>query len=168
MTILTTPRLLLRRMGTGDRGAIAAILQDAQAMYAYEHAFSDAEVDEWMERQQERYAQYGFGLWAVEEKGQVIGQCGITMQACEGRMLPEIGYLFRRDRWGMGYATEAAMGCRDYAFSVLGFSEIFSLIRDNNYPSQRVALRCGMALRGKMIKHYYGMVMPHLIFSVRR
>ena len=44
----------------------------------------------------------------------------------------------------------------------------FSIIRDNNHPSQRVALRSGMALRGSFVKHYQGVDMPHLVFSVKR
>ena len=164
MTILTTPRLLLRRMGTGDRGAIAAILQDAQAMYAYEHAFSDAEVDEWMERQQERYAQYGFGLWAVEEKGQVIGQCGITMQEYNMAQVPEIGYLFAHEYWHKGYATEAALACREYGFGKLHFNKLYSIIRDTNIASQNVARRMGMHPIDTIVKHYRGVDMPHIVF----
>ena len=168
--ILETGRLLLREMDFFDRPAIAAILQDRQAMYAYEHAFSDKEVNAWIAQQLQRYAEYGFGLWAVADRssGTVIGQCGITMQSCPDRLVPEVGYLFRRSAWGHGYATEAAIACRDYAFHRLGLPEVFSLIRDNNYPSQRVALRNGMSLRGRFVKHYYGMDLTHLIFSVRR
>lgn len=44
----------------------------------------------------------------------------------------------------------------------------FPIIRDNNLPSQEVARRNGMEIRGQFIKHYYGIDMPHLIFSVRR
>ena len=45
-------------------------------MYAYEHAFSDAEVNSWLERQLKRYVTDGFGLWAVllKETGSMIGQ----------------------------------------------------------------------------------------------
>ena len=67
-----------------------------------------------------------------------------------------------------GYAAEAARACRDYAFTVLGFPEVYSIIRDTNFPSQRVALRSGMAVRGSFVKHYRGIAMPHLVFSVKR
>ena len=74
----------------------------------------------------------------------------------------------QRAAWHKGYATEAARACRDYAFQVLGFREVYSIIRDSNLASQAVARRNGMAVRGSMVKHYYGLDMPHLIFSVRR
>lgn len=168
--ILETERLSLRRMEESDFDALAAILQDPQVMYAYEHAFSDVEVRQWLERQLERYARYGFGLWAVIEKtsGELIGQCGVTMQDVNGQEVPEVGYLFRRDKWHQGFAVEAAAICKKYAFAVLGFPEVYSIIRENNLPSQRVALRNGMSVRGSFIKHYYGMDMPHLVFSVKR
>ena len=65
MTIFQTERLLLRTLDSCDRASLCETLQDGAAMYAYEHAFSDEEVDEWLARQTERYARDGFGLWAV-------------------------------------------------------------------------------------------------------
>ena len=65
-------------------------------------------------------------------------------------------------------AQEAALACRQYAFRTLGFDEVYAIIRDTNIPSQNVAKRVGMTLKDHMLKHYYGMDMPHLIFSVRQ
>lgn len=168
--ILTTERLRLREMTRSDIPALKAILQDRITMTAYEHAFSDEEVERWMARQLERYAQYGFGLWAVtlRETGEMIGQCGLTMQPTDAGEVLEIGYLFRRDRWHHGYATEAARACKRYAFEVLGADEVYSIIRDNNLASQAVARRNGMEVRGSFVKHYYGIDMPHLLFSAKR
>ena len=168
--ILETSRLTLRQLEETDLDALAAILRDPEVMYAYEHGFSMAEVQQWLDRQLERYAEDGFGLWAMAEKtsGELIGQCGITMQDWGERRVPEIGYHLRRDKWHQGFAAEAAVACREYAFRTLGFPEVYSIIRENNLPSQRVALRNGMAVRGSFIKHYYGMDMLHLVFSVRR
>ena len=168
--ILETERLLLRQLEDTDFDALAAILRDPQVMYAYEHGFSVEEVRQWLERQQERYEKYGFGLWAIVEKstGRMIGQCGVTMQEWDGREVPEIGYHLRRDKWHQGYATEAARACKQYAFRCLRFREVYSIVRDTNLPSQRVALRNGMSVRGAFVKHYYGIDMPHLVFSVRK
>ena len=168
--VLETERLILRRFMEPDGAAWSKGLADPQVMYAYEHGFSPEEVRQWMDRQQERYEKNGFGLWAVVEKesGELIGDCGITMQDWNGREVPEIGYHLRRDKWSQGFATEGAVACREYGFRALGFPEVFSIIRDNNFPSQRVAIRNGMSVRGAFVKHYRGMDMPHLVFSVRR
>ena len=168
--ILETERLILREMESSDYPALCKMLQDSEVMTAYEHAFSDREAEEWLERQLGRYRQYGFGLWAVvlKETGEMIGQCGLTMQDCDGDEVLEIGYLFQKAYWHQGYALEAAVGCKKYAFDVLKAKEVYSIIRDNNFPSQRVALRNGMKQCGSFVKHYYGMDMPHLIFCITR
>ena len=120
--IFETERLYLRKLNQGDFANLCTILQDETAMYAYEHAFSGEEVQEWLDRQITRYQTDGFGLWAVLLKGTntFIGQAGLTMQdAGNGRRVVEIGYLFRQDYWHNGYATEAAQGCKRYAFETL-------------------------------------------------
>ena len=169
-TILETPRLLLREMTTSDLPAICRVLQDEKTMYAYEHAFSDEEAQAWLNNQLRRYREDGFGLWAVvlKESGEIIGQCGITLQDVNGEWVPEVGYLFERAYWHQGFATEAAIARKEYAFSVLGVDTVYSIIRDNNFASQRVAQRNGMNVCGKTVKFYYGMEMPHLIFRAVR
>jgi len=155
--ILETPRLYLREMGREDFAALCRMLQDPEVMYAYEHAFPDQEAEEWLNRQIGRYHQDGVGLWAViqKESDEMIGQCGLTMQDCDGREVMEVGYLFQKAYWHQGYATEAARACRDYAFETLGQTEVYSIIRENNQPSIRVAERNGMQLVGRFTKHYY-------------
>ena len=170
-TVLETELLRLRRLTEGDFGNLCMIMQDEETMRAYEGAFSDREVNEWIGKMLGRYREYGFGLWAVELKttGEFIGQCGITMQTLgDGRQVHEVGYLFRRDFWHNGYATEAARGCMDYAFDTLGAEEVYSIIRDSNMASQRVAERNGMRRVGTMIKHYRGVDMPHYIYAAGR
>ena len=168
--ILETNRLALREMTQDDYDALSRILQDEETMYAYEGAFSDAETQEWLDRQIARYRKYGFGLWAVvlKETGEMIGQCGLTMQPWKDGEVLEIGYLFRRDCWHNGYASEAARACREYAFETLNADRVCSIIRDTNVPSQNVARRCGMTPSDTWTKHYRGVDMPHILFSVKK
>lgn len=167
--IFETNRLYLREMELSDFDDLCKILQDEETMYAYEGAFSDAEAREWLDRQISRYQKWGFGLWAVilKENGRMIGQCGLTMQPWKDREVPEIGYLFRREYWHNGYASEAAAGCKKYAFETLGFDEVCSIIRDTNFASQRVAERNGMVRADDWTKHYRGVDMPHFRYIVR-
>ena len=168
--ILETRRLYLRRLEESDYQALCRTLQDEQAMYAYEGAFCDEEVRDWLERQLLRYEAHNFGLWAVilKETGQFIGQCGLTMQPWEGKQVLEIGYLFERAHWHRGYATEAAIACKRYAFEVLGAEEVCSIIRDTNRASQRVAERNGLRKTESAIKHYRGVRMPHFRYVMTR
>ncbi len=166
---LQTERLTLREMTERDFGDLCKMLYDPLVMYAYEHAFSEEEARSWLRNQLRRYREDGFGLWAVirNADGCMIGQCGITWQDWNGRRVPEIGYLFSRAYWHNGYAIEAASACRRYAFERLRFPAVYSIIRENNLPSRRVAERNGMEPCGTMLKHYYGMEMPHIIYGVR-
>ncbi len=168
--ILETERLVLRRLTQADFGNLCRTLQDSQAMYAYEGAFTDAEVQTWLDRQLARYDQLGFGLWAVilKETGEFAGQCGLTVQPWKSEEVLEIGYLFERRFWHKGYCTEAARACKDYAFTVLGATEVCSIIRDTNAASQAVAIRNGMTLTDTWVKHYRGVDMLHYRFVTKK
>ncbi len=161
--ILETERLYLREMRQDDFRSLCKILQDEDTMYAYEGAFSDEEVQDWLDRQISRYQKWNFGLWAVilKEADEMIGQCGLTMQSWKDREVLEIGYLFERTHWHKGYATEAARACKKYAFEILNADEVCSIIRDTNIASQNVAVRNGMSMADSWIKHYKGVDMLH-------
>jgi len=168
--ILETERLYLREMKQSDFNYLCKIMQDKETMYAYEGAFSDTEVQEWLDRQIFRYQKWGFGLWAVirKETDEMIGQCGLTMQPWKDREVLEIGYLFQRLFWHKGYAVEAAKACKKYAFEVLNADEVCSIIRDTNTASQNVAIRNGMIAVDSWTKHYRGVDMPHYRYVVSR
>lgn len=168
--ILETKRLYLREINPSDFNSLCRILQDEKAMYAYEGAFSDQEVQEWLDRQIYRYQKWNFGLWAavLKETDKMIGQCGLTMQQWKDQEVLEIGYLFERSHWHQGYATEAAKACKQYAFEKLNASEVCSIIRDSNTASQNVAMRNGMVMKDQWIKHYKGVDMPHYRYVVYR
>jgi RimJ/RimL family protein N-acetyltransferase len=76
--------------------------------------------------------------------------------------------LLNRAYWGNGYAIEAATACKKYAFERLEFNEVFSTVRDTNVSSMNVAIRNGMVVRDRFIKHYCGIDMPHFLFGVRK
>ena len=168
--ILETERLYLRELNETDFDSLCGILQDGETMYAYEGAFSDSEVREWLDRQIARYQKWNFGLWAVilKENGKLIGQCGLTLQPWNNLEVLEIGYLFNKAYWHKGFAAEAAAACKNYAFNVLKAAEVCSIIRDTNIPSQKVALRNGMVKTDSMIKHYKGIDMLHYRYVVKR
>ena len=168
--ILETERLLMREIEQGDYPALCGILQDAEVMYAYGRGFDDGETQDWLDKQLRRYRENGVGLWAADlkETGEMIGLGGLIVQDCDGEQVLEIGYFLRRDCWHRGYATEAAIACKRYAFNELGVGEVYSIIREDNLASQAVASRNGMTVRKRIIKeHGYNTGIPHLVFSVK-
>ena len=61
--ILETERLALRELDQSDFAALRAILQDEQVMYAYEHAFTNLEVQAWLDRQRDQRTASACGPW---------------------------------------------------------------------------------------------------------
>ena len=88
--ILETERLFLREMSMDDFDALYKVLADQEIMCHYPYVFDEERVRSWIERNMKRYADNGFGLWAVclKETGEMIGDCGLTLQNIEGEMLP--------------------------------------------------------------------------------
>ena len=116
--VLETQRLLLREMKPDDFQALFRVLGDPETMWHYPYTFDGQHVRDWIERNMNRYRKDGFGLWAVclKDTGEMIGDCGLTLQNINGEMLPEIGYHIRRDCQRKGYASEAAKAVRSWAF----------------------------------------------------
>ena len=106
---IETVRLFLREMDRNDFDALYKVLTDTETMRHYPYAFDEARVSGWIERNKNRYRENGFGLWAVclKETGEMIRDCGLTLQTINGNVLPEIGYHIRRDCQRRGYAKEA-------------------------------------------------------------
>lgn len=144
--IVETDRLILREMTGDDYDALYAVLADSDIMEHYPYTFDEARVRGWIARNIERYHTDGFGLWAVvlRESGEMIGDCGLTMQPIHGQMLPEIGYHIRRDHQRKGYASEGAAACIDYAFERHDFPAVYSYMKHTNAPSAAVAIKNGM------------------------
>ena len=142
---LETERLILREMTIDDLDALKKVLTDSEIMKHYPYAFDDEKVKQWIDRNVERYMTFGFGLWAVclKETGEMIGDCGLTMQMIGDTIKPEIGYHIRRDQQRKGYAGEAARAVRDWTFKNLPFNEIYSYMKYTNEPSAKTAMSYG-------------------------
>lgn len=144
--IIETQRLILRKLTLEDTLSLSLVLSDKESMVHYPHALSTKEVKGWIEKNIERYKKDGFGLWAVirKEDNQFLGDCGITLQNIDNEILPEIGYHIISAYCNLGYATEAADACKNYAVKELGYKKIYSYSRFENIASQKVASKIGM------------------------
>ncbi|WP_339909372.1 GNAT family N-acetyltransferase [Symmachiella dynata] len=165
--ILQTPRLSLREMSLDDLDFVASMLSDPEVMRYYPKCYTRSEAQAWIERQLMRYEQHGHGLWLVNEKttGEPVGQVGLVQQLIEATAETEVGYLIHRPFWRRGLGTEAARGCRDFAFQELGKKELISLIRPVNIPSQGVATNIGMSWKRRRVQHAN---LEHCVFTITR
>ena len=145
---LETERLFLREMTMADFDALYIVLADSDIMQHYPYTFDEARVRNWINKNRERYRVFGFGLWAVclKSTGQMIGDCGLTMQNVGGTILPEIGYHIAKAYQCRSYAKEAARAVRDWAFRNTPFMTVYSYMQKENIPSSATARANGMRL----------------------
>ncbi len=148
MKIIETERLYLRELTMEDKEEWAKVLSDVESMRFYPHPFSEKEVENWINWNIDNYKKYKHGLWAVILKdGDIfLGDCGITIQNIDGEVVPEMGFHIIKDYCKKGYATEAAIACKKYAFEVLNYEKLYSYTILENIPSQKVAQKVGMKL----------------------
>ena len=85
----------------------------------------------------------GHGLWAVE-RAQDAGLIGFVLIGFEpGDHEPELGYMLAEGAQGFGYAREAALTVKQFAFEALGFTTFVSTIDPDNAASIKLAERLG-------------------------
>jgi RimJ/RimL family protein N-acetyltransferase len=146
MLTFGSSRLLLRMFRESDLDAYADMCGDPEVMRFLGAGYPLTRAESWrnMALVLGHWQLRGFGLWAVEERrtGLLAGRVGCWQP--EGWPGLEIGWTFRREFWGQGYATEAAQTVLADAFSRPGPSRLISLIHPQNERSIAVALRLGM------------------------
>lgn len=146
--ILFTERLILRLPEPADFEAYAAFAADAETMthlggaMPREIAWRDFSMraGAWMTR--------GFSMFSVieRESGAWVGRIGPWQP--EGWPGTEVGWGVARAAAGKGYAYEAAVAAIDYAFDMLGWSDVIHTIAPDNQRSIRLAERLGSRNRG--------------------
>lgn len=150
--MIETERLLLRNYTLEDFDALYEIMSDAETMQHYPAPFDESKTRNWIAWNIDNYEKYGFGLWAVvlKETKEFIGDCGITMQNIDEKILPEIGYHIHKKYWRNGFAKEAARAVRDWVFRNTQYDTIYSYMKYTNVASYSTAIATGM----KKVKEY--------------
>jgi RimJ/RimL family protein N-acetyltransferase len=149
---LHTARLVVRELTAHDLDALAAVFADPAVLWWEPAPYTRAQTQEWLEVTLARYREDGCAEYAVvvESTGELIGDCGPTYREIDGRRLPELGWDLRSDRWGHGYATEAARGVLTHVTD-LGLRRVYSLITRDNERSRGVARKLGMSVEREVV-----------------
>jgi ribosomal-protein-alanine N-acetyltransferase len=152
--ILETERLALREWKPEDAEALAALTGDPEVMrYVGDGKTWDiGRVREWIERLNVSYRTRGFSRWAVVERegGLAVGSCGFAPLPWSGEI--DFGYMFRRDRWGRGYASEITPAVLRHGFERYGFKEVVASIDPQNHASRRVLEKVGFVYRNNEVQ----------------
>ncbi len=153
-SIRRTDRVLLRPPTASDLDAAFEIHGDpATNRYnpAGPHrdvARSEAQLAEWLEH----WGEHGFGYWAVEEAGEVVGFSGVRHSVVEGEQVLNLYYRYRPSAWGRGFAREVAREAVAFAAEQLPDLPVVAITTPDNEPSLRVAERSGF-VRAETIEH---------------
>lgn len=154
--LIETERLVLRLPRVEDAADLAVAYSDPEAVrYLGDGTTSTlAEVEAAIPQWLERWEMWGLGFFSLERRGdgRVLGRAGFLQWDPEtweiGGSETEIGWLLGQEHWGRGYATEAALALRDWAFEERGLSRLISLIQHGNLRSVRVAEKIGERYEG--------------------
>jgi len=145
---LNSARLLMRQWRDDDLTDFAHMCADPNVMRYFPQSLSRLECAKLIGRIRGHFAEYGFGLWALERKdsGEFIGFTGLAVVGFEAGFTPavEIGWRLAREHWGLGYASEAAWTALGCGFNHLELDEIVSFTARTNQPSQKVMQAIGM------------------------
>lgn len=149
VTVLSTDRLVLRLWTEEDIERLTEIFAEPRVWwFPSKRGWRRDETQAFLERRLTEWRQQGWGHWAVEHDGVLIGFTGFALPTFlpEVMPVPEIGWRFHPAWWGHGFATEAASAALAYGFIHLGFPEVVSIYEPENAASGRVMERVGMAL----------------------
>ena len=156
-SVLTTERLILRCLRTGDLPEVAELLADPQVMeYSLNGQLSKEQAEEYLnDRILAHYRKWGFGPWGIFDKssGALMGMAGLIVQEIDGQDQIEIAYRLFPRYWNRGYATEAAKSVRDWGFENLHVTQLVSMIEPSNVGSVRVAEKIGMKKELQTVFH---------------
>jgi RimJ/RimL family protein N-acetyltransferase len=129
--VTATNRLIIRHFHILDAEWLQQVFTDAEVMRFGPGVQTRQWIDDWLQRCLTQYHTWGFGPWAVVRKDshETIGYCGLFyFPAVAGQPEVEVGYRLARACWGQGYASEAVVAARDYAFNVLSLPRLIAMI----------------------------------------
>ena len=164
--LIETERLILRHWSVEDVPSIVGIYGDPETMKWFGRGvtFSPQELTESLKHVMEEYAYPNMGNHAVVEKESlaVIGHCGVH-RGSHGKEA-EADWLIARDRWGRGYATEAALALITRAFKKGNLPSICAIAHRENLASIEVMRKLRMTFAGECDRDGF----PSLIYRVAR
>lgn len=146
--VLETARLTLRPTAMEDFPRWAELMADPETARFIGGVQAPAATWRAMMSMAGAWSLTGVAMFSVieRESGLWLGRIGPWQP--HGWPGTEVGWSLHPDAHGKGYAIEAAIASIDYAFDVLGWTEVIHCIDPDNVPSQKLAERLGSTNRG--------------------
>jgi RimJ/RimL family protein N-acetyltransferase len=168
MTVLLTERLQLRPYKSDEAHLIHSIIGDLRIVFWRNEPGTMEEAQGWLEKKTRLYDETGMGFWGVFDRktDDFLGQA--ILQPLPETGEPEIGYHFRIEAQGRGFATEAAQCLLDHGFTDLKLPRIVAVVLPDNHPSQAVMKKLGLPyirdlMKSDMLHNYFALDLPDYI-----
>ena len=151
MPVLTTERLVIRPMRTGDSYDMYeyASREDVTEYLLWSPHPSIGYTRDYLAYIESRYAACDFFDWAVTlaDNGKMIGTVGFTKIDLQNNCA-EIGYVLNPEYHRQGYGYEAAKRIVEFGFSELSLHRIEARFMEGNNASLALMKKLGMTLEG--------------------
>jgi RimJ/RimL family protein N-acetyltransferase len=174
--IAQTERLVLRRWRPDD---LKLWLEHLNTDEVTDHLGGPRSPEVTAKRFQEMSEEWdkrGYSFLAAESRstGMFLGACGLTTidvpkAPAELRGAVQIGWIFRTEAWGKGYATEAARAVLEIAFGRCGLERVYAQTTERNPPSRAIMEKLGMGRRVDLDYHdpdYPARDNPTIIYAI--
>jgi RimJ/RimL family protein N-acetyltransferase len=146
--LFKSERLGFRNWVENDIAKMAKISADPEVMEYFPTTASVSQTEEFVNRMMKMYDEKSYCYYAVDRlsDSKFIGFIGLCDQTYESPFTPciDIGWRLDKEFWGMGYATEGAKQCLEYAFNELKINDVKAVATLINIKSISVMKKIGM------------------------
>ena len=144
--ILETERLRIRPVTEQDFANLLDLHSDPEVnryLSCGPLPMPEAEVRSRLDRYIEDNKTAGLGKWKVETRnGEFLGRTGFSWHTEPAGW--ELGYSFRRNAWGKGYATEIATALVDWFFENTQHDHLIAFAVSEHLKSLKVMEKAGL------------------------
>ncbi|MBA4019443.1 MAG: N-acetyltransferase [Pirellula sp.] len=171
---LSTPRLLLRRLQSGDAEALCSYRSLPEvARYQSWESFGPDDAARLIDDQRDREPGIS-GTWfqvalIERETESMVGDCGLHCREDDPRQM-EFGITLAPSRQGRGYAAEALACLLDFVFGTLGKHRVSAITDAENAAAAALFRRLGFRQEAHFVEHrwYKGYWDSEFVFGLLR
>ena len=149
---IRTNHLVIREFSAGDAGNLFLVTSDPEVTrYLQFEPTSQAETQGLVDfaiGSSVSVPRTDYALAIVESRtDSLVGSCGLEASD-DDPFAAELYFVFRRNRWGQGFASELVPALIDLALGSAGYTSVFGVVHPDNGASVRVLERAGMVRDG--------------------
>lgn len=150
MTVIITPRLVLRELDADDAAFILELLnEDDFVRYIGDKGVRTlADAREYIAKgPADSYRRNGFGLYAAcLRDGTALGICGLVKR--DGLTAPDLGFAFLSRHRSKGYAVESSQAVLERGREVFKLRRILAITTPDNHRSIALLEKVGFKYEG--------------------